>query len=82
MMSVEAKLNEALATITHHENVIVTLKGELHQAKLFVAQVELEGRIANLPIESQERLRKAFPGFVLDGLKQAVNVEKRLRGVR
>lgn len=82
MMSVEARLNEALATIEHHEKMIVTLRGELHQARLFVAQVELEGKIAKLPTTSQERLRKAFPGFVLGGLIQAVNVEKRLRGAR
>ena len=81
MTSIEVKLNEALATITHRENVIVTLKGELHQARLLLAQVELEGRIATLPTESQERLRKAFPGTYIGGLKQAVNVEKR-RGVR
>jgi hypothetical protein len=81
MVSLDTKLNEALAQLQHHENVIVTLKGELHKARLFVAQVELEGRIATLPTESKERLRKAFPGTDMGGLKQAVNVEKR-RGVK
>jgi hypothetical protein len=81
MISVEARLNEALSTISHHENVIVTLKEELHQARLLLAQVELEGRITNLPLESRERLRKAFPGTHMGGLKQAVKIEKR-RGAR
>jgi hypothetical protein len=79
MMSVEARLNEALATISHRENVIVSLKEELRQARLLIAQIELEGRIVALPTEAKQRLRKAFPGTDLGGLKQAVKVEKRGR---
>jgi hypothetical protein len=77
MISIEARLNEALTTITHRENVIVSLKEELRQARMLIAQIELEGRIASLPTDAKERLRKAFPGTDLGGLKQAVNVEKR-----
>ena len=77
MISIEVQLHEALATIKHHENVIVTLKGELHQERLLKKQVELEGCIRNLPPDAKERLRKAFPNCDLGGLRQAVNVEKR-----
>lgn len=77
MMSVEAKLNQALETINFYERVITSLRNQVHEARLFKAQVELEERIAKLPTDAKERLRQAFPGVALDGLRQAVNVEKR-----
>ena len=77
MTSIEVRLNEALANIQHRENAIVTLKEELHQARLLIVQIELEERIAFLPTDAKERLRKAFPNTDLGGLKQAVNIEKR-----
>ena len=77
MISIEVRLNEALATIQHHENVIITLQEALRQERLLKAQVELETRIADLPSDAKERLRKAFPNVDLGGLRQAVKVEKR-----
>lgn len=77
MTSIEVKLNEALATIQHHENVIVTLQEALRKERTLKAQVELEERIALLPTDAKERLRRAFPGSVVGGLKEAVNVERR-----
>lgn len=76
-MSVEAKLNEALEQINFYERVITSLRTQPHQEHLLKAQVELESKIATLPTEAKERLRQALPGVVLDGLKQAVNIEKR-----
>jgi len=73
MLSIEVQLNQALA-----ENQ--QLKNTLHQERLLHAQVTLEERIQALSPASQERLRKAFPGTDLGGLKQAANVER--RGVR
>lgn len=77
MQSIEVKLHEALDTIAHHEREIISLRGELHQARLLVAQVELEERIHHLPFESRERLRRAFSNTDLGGLKQAVRIEER-----
>ena len=73
----EAKLNQALETINFYERQIVSLREELLNYRLLDAQVKLEQRIAALPASAQERLRKAFPGTDLGGLKQAVNIEKR-----
>lgn len=70
MKSVETQLNEAL-----EQNTI--LKRVIHQQHLLRAQVELEERIAALPTDAKERLRKAFPGTDLAGLKQAIKVEQR-----
>jgi len=77
MISIEVRLNEALTTIRHHENVIITLQEALRQERLLKAQVELETRIVDLPSDAKERLRKAFPNVDLGGLRQAVKVEKR-----
>lgn len=77
MMSVEAKLNQALETINFYERLITSLRNQLNHERLLNAQVELEAKIAALPTDAKERLRTAFPGVVLDGLKQAVNIEKR-----
>ena len=78
MTSIESQLNAALATIKQHEATITSLKDALHQERLLKVQVELEERIKDLPVASQERLRKAFPTTDLGGLKQAIGVERRL----
>lgn len=77
MQSVEAKYNQALETLNFYERVITTLRSELTQLRTFKAQVELEERIALLPTDAKERLRQAFPGTDLGGLRQAVRVEQR-----
>lgn len=70
MESIESKFNRVVA-----ENG--QLKEALRQERVLKAQVELETKIAGLPPDAKERLRKAFPGADLGGLKQAINVEKR-----
>ena len=76
-MSIEARLNQTIEQVNFYERVITSLRNELLQYRLLDAQIELEQRIASLPTDAKERLRKAFPGVDLGGLKQAINVEKR-----
>lgn len=79
MKSLELQLNEALATIEHYQRVVDALKTALHEEKLLHAQVQLEAKIAALPTDAKERLRRAFPGTHIAGLREAVNVEKRTK---
>lgn len=79
--SIEAQLNEALETIKSYERIISQLKNALRQERLLKAQVALEERIKDLPTDAKERLRKAFPTTDLNGLKQAVGIEKKAGGV-
>jgi hypothetical protein len=77
MKSCEVLLNEALDEVAFYKRISAELRAEIHRLRLRDAQTELEERIAALPTESQERLRKAFPGTFIGGLKQAVKTEQR-----
>ena len=77
MTSVEAKLNQLLDENAALTRIITQLKQALRQARLLMKQTELEERIQNLPMESRERLRKAFPDTDLNGLRQAIHVEEK-----
>jgi hypothetical protein len=76
-LSIEAKLNQALETISFYERQITSLREALCQYRLLDAQAELEKRIASLPTDAKERLRTAFPGVDLAGLKTAIKIEHR-----
>jgi hypothetical protein len=77
MTSIEGKLNQALDNVAYLERQNAGLRRALRQERVFKAQVELEERIAALPTDAKERLRKAFPDTNLGGLKEAINCEKR-----
>ncbi len=77
MLSLETQLNQAFERIGQLTGENIELKNALHQERLLHAQVTLEERIEKLSPASQERLRKAFPGTDLGGLRQAINVERR-----
>lgn len=77
MLSIEARLHQALETINFYERLITSLREALRQYRLLDAQIRLEERIAALPTTSQERLRAAFPGQDLAGLREAINVERK-----
>jgi CHASE3 domain sensor protein len=81
MVSLEMQLNEERETVKCFERINSELKTEIHRLRLLIAQTELEERIQKLPQAAQERLRTAFPGTNIGGLKQAVNIEKRKAGV-
>lgn len=72
------KYNAALAKVQFYEDLVVKLRSQIRLHKLVKAQVELEERIANLPPDAKQRLREAFPSTDIAGLKEAINVERRL----
>jgi hypothetical protein len=78
MKSLEMQLNEERENVKCFERINSELKTEIHRLRLLMAQTELEERIQKLPTEGKERLRKAFPGTDIGGLKEAVNVETRM----
>ena len=74
MMSIEAKLNKALAEIEQ-------LKEDVTRYRTSANYFEREWRMTNagLPHESKDRLHRAFEkSFDNAGLKEAINTEKRL----
>lgn len=82
MKSVETQLNEALDEVAFYKRINGELRTEIHRLRLRDAQTQLEERIAALPTDAKERLRAAFPGTDVGGLKQAVRVEKLLGGAK
>jgi len=77
--SLEIKINQLSDENAALTRIIAQLRTEVHRLRLLHSQIELEERIASLPVASQQRLRAAFPGTDLGGLKQAVNAERRLQ---
>ena len=77
MTSIETKVHELADDNEALTRIITQLKVEIHRLRLRDAQTQLEERIAALPTASQERLRTAFPGTDLGGLKQAVTTERK-----
>ena len=77
-LSLEVRLNSALDEIAFYKRVNGELRTEIHRLRLRDAQVNLEERITNLPEDAKQRLRVAFPGTDIGGLKQAVKAEQRL----
>lgn len=78
MTSLETRVHELTDENAALSRIITQLKAALREERLFTAQTELEYRIRELPEESRERLRKAFPNVHLAGLREAINVESKL----
>lgn len=80
MMTIEARLNEALERIKQQNIEIAELKEHVKRERITASYYEREWRINNagLSTESRARLHKAFEGHVCNGgLKEAINIEKR-----
>ena len=70
-------LHNAISRIRELEQDVASLKQALHQERVLRQQCNLEKEIQHLPLEARDRLRRAFPGVDLGGLRSAVRVEVR-----
>lgn len=85
MKSLETQLHEALEQIKVKDAQILSLKQAVHERQVAYTKVIRDGMLASsgLPDDARKRIAAAFANSTNnDGVRQAINVEKRKAGVQ